>query len=82
MTARFRRVVVFVGTAAIAAGTGVGVAASNDDSSSSRSAPGISRPQGPGGGGPGAVDVSPFADELGLSADQSAPPSSGDSSLS
>jgi hypothetical protein len=71
MTPRFRRIAVFVGTAALAAGTGIGVAASNDDPSGptrSNSAPGLSRQQGPGGGGgPGAADVSALADALGVS---------------
>jgi hypothetical protein len=70
MTPRFRRVAVFVGTAALAAGTGIGVAASNDDSASTpnRSAPGIGGPQGPGGGRPGGrIDVSALAKALGVS---------------
>ena len=68
MTARFRRVAVFVGTAALATGAGVGVAAQGDSADRS-SAPEITQPQGPGGGGgaPGAVDVSALADSLGVS---------------
>jgi hypothetical protein len=66
MTPRFRRVAVFVGTAAIAAGAGVGVAAQSDSSSSpdrSSGAPRMTRQPGPGGG----LDISALADELGVS---------------
>jgi hypothetical protein len=68
MTPKFRRVAVFVGTAALAAGAGIGVAATSGDSSaaSGSSAPGMSQPLdrgGPGGGG----DLTALADELGVS---------------
>jgi hypothetical protein len=68
MTARFRRVAVFVGTAALATGAGVGVAAQGDSTDRS-STPGIAQPQGPrgGGGAPGAFDVSALAGSLGVS---------------
>jgi hypothetical protein len=68
MKARFRKVAVFVGAAALAAGTGIGVAASSDDSASSgapgssRSAPGVTG----GRQAPGGLDVSALADELGV----------------
>jgi hypothetical protein len=62
MTPRSRKVAVFVGTAALAAGAGIGVAASgNSDAATTRSAPGMMR----GGGGGG--DLSTLADELGVS---------------
>jgi hypothetical protein len=64
MTPRFRRVAVFVGTAAIAAGAGVGVAAQSDSSPDrSSGAPRMTRQPGPGGG----LDISALADELGVS---------------
>jgi hypothetical protein len=66
MNTRFRRVAVFVGSAAIATGAGIGVAAQGDSSSPDRSssAPGVTRPQ----GGPGrSFDISALADELGVS---------------
>jgi hypothetical protein len=67
MTARFRRVAVFVGTAALATGAGIGVAAQGDSTSSDR--PSATRQMGPGGGAPaGGIDVSALADELGVSA--------------
>ena len=66
MTARFRRVAVFVGTAALATGAGVGVAAQGDSTPSDR--PSETRQMGPGGGAPaGGLDVSALADELGVS---------------
>ena len=69
MTPRFRRVAVFVGTAALAAGTGIGVAASSGDGTTtdrSSSAPGMSQPQDHGGptAGGGLSDV---AEQLGVS---------------
>ena len=69
MTPRFRRVAVFVGTAALAAGTGIGVAASSGDGTTtdrSSSAPGMSQPQDRGGptAGGGLSDV---AEQLGVS---------------
>jgi len=69
MTPRFRRVAVFVGTAALAAGTGIGVAASSGDGSTtdqSSSGPGMSQPLDRGGptAGGGLSDV---ADQLGVS---------------
>jgi hypothetical protein len=76
MTPRFRRVAVFVGTAALAAGAGIGVAASGGDASTdagNRSAPGMSQPLpggGSGGGGgaaPRGMDISALADALGVS---------------
>jgi hypothetical protein len=66
MTPRFRRVAVFVGTAALAAGAGIGVATSSGDGSNadrSSGAPGMTRGQ----TGPGASDVSALAAELGVS---------------
>jgi hypothetical protein len=67
MNPRFRRVAVFVGTAALAAGAGIGVAAKGDSTSSA--APGVTRQQGPGGAGgaPGGLDVSALAEQLGVS---------------
>jgi hypothetical protein len=67
MTARFRRVAVFVGTAALATGAGVGVAAQGDSTPSDQ--PSETRQMGPGGGAPagGGLDVSALADELGVS---------------
>ena len=67
MTTRFRRVAVFVGTAALATGAGVGVAAQGDSTPSDR--PSETRQMGPGGGAPagGGLDVSALADELGVS---------------
>ena len=72
MTPKFRRVAVFVGTAAIAAGAGIGVAAQGDSSTPDRSsgAPGLTRPQdggGPPGIGGGASGLSAVADQLGVS---------------
>jgi hypothetical protein len=69
MTPRFRRVAVFVGTAALAAGTGIGVAASSGDGSTtdpSSSTPGMSQPLDRGGptAGGGLSDV---AEQLGVS---------------
>jgi hypothetical protein len=59
MTPRSRKVAVFVGTAALAAGAGIGVAASgNSDAATTRSTPGTMR-----GGG----DLSTLADDLGVS---------------
>src|SRR5262245_10881443 len=69
MTARFRRVAVFVGTAALATGAGIGVAASQGDSTATSDRPSQTQPMGQGGGGPagGGMDVSALADELGVS---------------
>jgi hypothetical protein len=65
MTTRFRRVAVFVGTAALATGAGIGVAAQGDSASPDRSssAPSVTRQPGPGGG----LDISALADALGVS---------------
>ena len=63
MTARFRRVAVFVGAAALAAGAGVGVAATQGDATN-RSGGAIQQPGGPGGG---RFDLSTVADMLGVS---------------
>jgi hypothetical protein len=64
MTPRSRKVAVFVGTAALAAGAGIGVAASgNSDAATTPSTPGMLR-----GGGPGSPgDLSTLADDLGVS---------------
>ena len=65
MTARFRRVAVFVGAAALATGAGVGVAAQGDSTPSDRTSQ--TQQMGPGGGPPaGGLDVSALADELGV----------------
>jgi hypothetical protein len=80
MTPRYRKVVVFVGTAALAAGAGIGVAAQGDSTTANQSGPGMTRPGDPGGGG---FDLSALADELGVSetrlqeAMQAARPSAG-----
>jgi hypothetical protein len=69
MTPRFRRVAVFVGTAALAAGTGIGVAASSGDGSTTdrpSSAPGMSQPQDRGGPAAGG-GLSDVAEQLGVS---------------
>ena len=65
MTPRFRRVAVFVGTAAIAAGAGIGVASKGDATPSSTPNDTIEQ-QGP-GGAPGGADLSSLADALGVS---------------
>jgi Spy/CpxP family protein refolding chaperone len=64
MTLRTRKVAVFVGTAALAAGAGIGVAAQGSSSAAteSRSAPGMMR-----GGGDG---MSTLADDLGVTETQ------------
>ena len=70
MTPRFRRVAVFVGTAALAAGTGIGVAASSGDGSAtdrSSSAPGMSQPLDRGGPAAGGGGLSDAAEQLGVS---------------
>jgi hypothetical protein len=84
MTARFRRVAVFVGAAALAAGAGVGVAASQGDATDRSSGTPTGIQQGaPNGGGP---DLSALASKLGVStsalqkAMQATRPSSGSSS--
>ena len=65
MTARFRRVAVFVGAAALATGAGVGVAAQGDSTPSDRTSQ--TQPMGPGGApAGGGLDVSALADELGV----------------
>jgi len=65
MTARFRRVAVFVGAAALATGAGVGVGAQGDSTPSDRTSQ--TQQMGPGGGPPaGGLDVSALADELGV----------------
>jgi hypothetical protein len=64
MNPRIRRVAVFVGTAAIAAGAGIGVAAKGDATSSST--PNTIQQQVP-GGAPGGSDTSALADALGVS---------------
>jgi hypothetical protein len=64
MNPRFRRVAVFVGTAAIAAGAGIGVASKGDATPSTT--PNTIRQQGP-GGAPGGADLSSLADALGVS---------------
>jgi hypothetical protein len=68
MTPRFRKVAVFVGAAALATGVGVGVASHGDDTASSQAAV-TQRAGGPGGpqGGPGGMDLSALAGELGVS---------------
>ena len=64
MNPRFRRVAVFAGTAAIAAGAGIGVAAKGDATSSST--PNTIQRQGP-GGAPSGAGLSSLADALGVS---------------
>jgi hypothetical protein len=64
MNPRFRRVAVFAGTAAIAAGAGIGVAAKGGATSSA--APSTIQQQGP-GGAPGGAGLSSLADALGVS---------------
>jgi hypothetical protein len=64
-TPRFRRVAVFVGAAALAAGAGIGVAAQGDAGTRS-SATSVSRPA-DGAGGPGAMDLGGLAERLGVS---------------
>jgi hypothetical protein len=66
MNPRFRKVAVFVGTAALATGVGVGVASQGGETESSQASPGMSRPGGPGGG----MDVSALAEELGVTTDK------------
>jgi hypothetical protein len=65
MNTRYRRVAVFVGTAAIAAAAGIGVA-SKGDATPSSSPNTIQQQQGP-GGAPGGMDLSSLADALGVS---------------
>jgi hypothetical protein len=62
MKARFRRVAVFAGAAALAGGVGIGVASPGGDPASSRAAA-VARPA----GGPGRMDVSALAERLGVS---------------
>jgi hypothetical protein len=65
MTARFRRVAVFVGTAALATGAGIGVAAQGDPTTT---APSVNGQQDPGARGPDrSLDVSALAQALGVS---------------
>jgi len=66
MTARFRRVAVFVGTAALATGAGIGVAASQGDPTDRTSGTPTSIERGAPGGG-GRFDISTIADTLGVS---------------
>ncbi len=85
MSPAHRKIAVFVGAAALAAGAGIGVAAGGD-SAASGAQPSSSQPGfrgGPGGGGPdgggpdgggfgarGGVDLSAAAEELGVSEDR------------
>ena len=66
MTLRTRKVAVFVGTAALAAGAGIGVAAQGSSSAAteSRSAPGMMR------GAGGSEGKSTLADDLGVTETQ------------
>ncbi len=67
MQARSRKVAVFVGAAALAAGVGVGVASQGGDSAASARGGSLSqRAGGPGQGGPGGMDLSALAGELGV----------------
>jgi hypothetical protein len=67
MNTRYRRVAVFVGTAALAAGAGIGVA-SKGAATPSATPNTTQQQQGPGGApGAGGLDVSSLADALGVS---------------
>ena len=63
MQPRFKKVAVFVGAAALAAGVGVGVASQGDNASGAAM---TQRAGGPGQGGPGGMDLSALAEELGV----------------
>ena len=65
MNPRFRRVAVFVGTAALAVGAGIGVASKGDATSSST--PNTTQQQQSPGGAPGGTDLSTLANALGVS---------------